>query len=217
MYPVRKLCLSLVATIFWVPSAVQGAAITGTVLQATRERNALSVPVHARDGTLVESPTVTKNGSVLFSLLPEQKDGVFLLNIYGDADYEYTPILLLLKNGAIASSFPRKDPLLIPPREDEPWPSETEIVFQPRRKANYARKPAPWRLRDLWRYKFQVLQLLAIAFVVWFPQVIRDLPKDLREELMGEKEEDIGDSNAVLKALLGYDNVDKSAQPRKQT
>lgn len=207
----------LVAAILCLSSHAVSTEITGTVRESARESTALSVVVHASGGAIVDSSAVAQDGSLLFSRLSKQTDGVFVLEVYGADTYEYTQLLVLLKNGAVASAMPRKDPLLLPPREDAIWPEQTEIVMTPRKKTNYAKKPAPWQLRDLWRLKYRLLQLLAVIFVVWFPQVIRDLPQELREEVLGEKDEDIGDPNALVKALLGRDGSGASVQPQQQT
>lgn len=203
----RELCqvLMLASLITYSAAAV---AITGSVfLDPSLKSPSLQVWVQSRYGALVESSPVASDGSVLFHSLPTQTDGVYVLHLNGATSYEYLPILVLLQNGAITSAMPRTEPLMIPPDAGAPaWPSTTEIEFKPFGKTNYAKKSPPWRLRDLWRNKIRLLQLLALVFVVWFPQFIRELPKELREELMGEKEEDMGDPNALVKTLLGRAN-----------
>lgn len=185
------------------------AAVTGSVAVDPSEKGVfLQVRARSRDGALIESSPVTENGFVYFHSLPKQPDGVYVLQLYGAMSYEYHPILVLLQDGAVKSAMLRSQPLIVPPRIDSPaWPRTSEIEFKPFVKTNYAKKAAPWRLRDMWNSKLRLLQLFALIFVVWFPQFIRELPKDLREELMGEKEEDIGDPNAVVKTLIGREDV----------
>lgn len=190
-----------------ITCSVAASAITGSVVldpsQETRGAM-LRVWVHAQDGSLVESSAVALDGSFLLHSLPAETDGIYILHLNGAIIDEYVPLLVVLRSGGVASVLPRKEPLMVPPRPgSSAWPDSTELKFVPLRKANYAKKRAPWRLRDLWRYKFRILQLMAVVFVVWFPQFIRELPKELREELMGEEEVDSGDPNALVKTLLG--------------
>lgn len=59
--------------------------------------------------------------------------------------------------------------------------------------------------RKLWWNKMYVFGTLGLVFMVWFPHIIHRLPPEMREELIGEKEPDLGDPNRLIKSLLGED------------
>lgn len=73
----------------------------------------------------------------------------------------------------------------------------------------------------LWRNKFYVTGAFAVAFLLGFPHIFHKLPPEMREELTGEKEPDLGDPNKVVKTLLGEeafstrkDNTMTASDPR---
>lgn len=191
-------------------NALTQAAIEGSAnidaAELTRT-NTIRVTVYSRHGALIETAPVKIDGTFTLYLLPKQSDGVYVLHLLGSMTNEYAPLLLNLRAGSVTSVISRPTPLLIAPESEEKWPSEYEVKFVPQSPSNYV-KNRSWSWSDLWAYKSRFLLLLAVAFVVWFPRVIQDLPKELREELTGEKEPELGDANAHFKALLGRTDID---------
>lgn len=207
----------LLLTLFLLPSIIQAlpTPISGSVqlgphppIPATA--GAIRVTVHSPDARLVESTPITPNGTFSLHLLPLQSDGPYILHLLGHPHLEYPPLLLLLQSSTVKSALPRPRPLLLVPDSPKQWPPDSDLIFRPTQPTNFAQRSQPWRWRNLWKYKIRVIQLAAVAFIVWFPTVIRDLPKELREDLMGEKEVDLGDTNAHFKNLLGRTDLFKS-------
>lgn len=75
---------------------------------------------------------------------------------------------------------------------------------KPKRKTGF-RYYALYIPRKLWWNRMYVFGTLGLVFMVWFPHIIHRLPPDMRDELIGEKEPDLGDPNRLIKSLLGED------------
>lgn len=137
-------------------------------------------------------------------------DGVYVAEVIGSSRWEFAKIWVRVLGGRVVWTERRLDLFVRPGGlgDDVGGDGEEEgkeVVFEAYGEANYLKVPPPWRLLDLVRNKFVVFQVFAISFIVWFPQYIRALDKDLLEELTGEKEPDLGDPNKVVKALIGFD------------
>lgn len=189
-------------------TAVSPVVIGGSILQPFADSpSALTIAVYGRNGVLASSAPVTRVGSFsLYSISP----GDYVVHIIGAVEQEYEDIFIHAGEGGLEYVEVRDDLLRIPGRNmstsaGSTIDAEYGIVFRPKRKARFKREKKKWTLRSLLRYKYRLLQLLGAAFVVWFPQFMRSLPKDIREELMGEKEDDGGDPNAVFKMLVSYE------------
>lgn len=208
MYALHVLLVCLTSNVL-AQATIEGFAELDPA-QATHV-NTIRIAVYSRSGERIESALVTPDGNFKLHLLPQQSDGVYILYLIGSMTDEYAPMLLNLQAGTVKSVLSRRNPLLIPPKPDEEWPENDKIRFVSSAKALYVQKGNSWSWRYLWAYKFRLLQLAGVAFVVWFPKVIRDLPKELREELMGEKEPELGDTNAHFKALLGREDKEMPA------
>lgn len=175
----------------------------------------LSVIAVSSFGQIVSQAPVTSQGNfTLYAFLAQT--GYFTLYLLGAVRQEYPPVLVHVESGNLTAAYPRLDPLSVPQKVN-PSGQPISVYFSPVREAVFAPRREPWRLRHIWRYKVRFLQLLAVLFVVWFPRVIRELPQDLREELTGEKEPDIGDPNKVVKALLGQEAASTGTQEQRQS
>lgn len=75
---------------------------------------------------------------------------------------------------------------------------------KPKRKTGF-RYYALYIPLKLWWNRMYVFGTLGLVFMVWFPHIIHRLPPEMREELIGEKEPDLGDPNRLIKSLLGED------------
>lgn len=195
------------AAVLGTNGAISSNVIAGVVQLAPVQSTCcgtVRVLVHSRRGRLIESAPVAADSTFQLINLPEQPNGLYVLQLIGTTVHDYNPLLVRLDRGSVAGVLNRDSPVILPPGFDsDKWTADSELTFQPVAKTNYLRQRAPWRLRDLWRYRYTFVQFAAVAFVVWFPRFIQDLPQDLREELLGEKEPNIGDPNAVLKAVTG--------------
>lgn len=185
------------------------APIVGTIkldLAQPRSGGTLRVLVHSKVGELIESAAISPDNTFELFVLPTREDGTYILHVSGNQIDEYNTLLVLLQRGTVVGTYMRTNPLILPPDPNSgAWIAGPEIIFEPFTKTNYKKTGSQWTLRSLWSFSTvkRILQLTAIGFVVWFPHFIRGLPKDLREELMHEKEVDLGDPNAVAKALTG--------------
>lgn len=177
----------------------------------------LSIVAYSRDGIIVDHSLVTHRASFNLHRLGNQ-DGDYVLHVVGAVEEDYDPQFVRIVDGYIRTVESQQDPLILPNPQGQGSDNRSiSLTFVPARKTNYTHAKRPWRLKDLWAYRIRVLQLAAVAFVVWFPQFIRSLPKDVRDALMDEKPEDIGDVTAVFCALSGYkeSTTTQAAAPTK--
>jgi hypothetical protein len=137
--------------------------------------------------------------------LPSLADGDYVLELCGSPGFDYPHIRLAISNGSIMSAYERRNPLLIAAGYKTPLVSlPNEITFVPRSVVEFSRSRTTW-----WAsiastgYKIVLLQILSLAFVIWFPRYLGNLDSATIAMLTGEDEVDVGDPNAVMKRLTG--------------
>lgn len=177
----------------------------------------------AADGAIVE--TVPIISSVLnnhsFELhTTAAKNGRYLVSVFGSVAYEYSSVVATVHDSTLIASFARESVThaLVYPAEQHVGENAPSIQINALRRTRLARSKANrfGSVSDVayfvinlpsyvWRNKLYIAASLAVFFILWFPHVFHKLPKEMREELSGEKEADLGDPNKVLKALLGDD------------
>jgi hypothetical protein len=156
----------------------------------------LALTVHSYNGA-DSSPF-----ALTFSL-PSLADGDYVLELCGSPGFDYPHIRLAISNGSLMSAYERRNPLLIAAGHKKPFVSlPSEIAFVPRSVVEFSRSHTSW-----WAsiasagYKIVLLQILSLAFVIWFPRYIGTLDSSTIAMLTGEEEVDVGDPNSVLKRL----------------
>lgn len=195
--------------------------ITGSISQPFGDHDKqLYVVAYGRDGSIYESAPVTTSAKFSFFTL-RKTPGDYVLHLRGAELEEYNSILIRINSkNRVAYVYVRKNTLTLPPARDQDFDDEDmnedlEILFKPSGKSFYARKQKSWSLWDLWAYKYRVLQGLVLLFIVSFPQVIQSLPKEMREELTGEKEPDMSNANDIYNILSA--KADSSQSNRKRS
>lgn len=183
----------------------------------------------ARDGSIIETAPViasppsssssssSSSSAYTFSLHGvSATDGRYVVRVVGSVAYEYNSVIATIREGTLNASMSRAgaEDALMYPADVHPGPNPPNVHLYAVRRTSLLRT-SPHRFASIaylvelprlaWRNKFYGAGALAVAFLLWFPHVFHKLPKEMREELTGEKEPDLGDPNKVLKALLGDD------------
>lgn len=216
-------------------AAVAVAPIPGTIEPHARDHAAnLSVLVTSGEGFLVEVVPVTAAHTFALLALPARA-GLHVVSVAGSTHAEFNPIIVDISDGALALAYARdahKRAITIPDGRPLPGdatppplsgdgignddadaaaPRHAALHFAPARNASFEKLPrSRLRFLNLWRYRSRIMQLLAVGFIVWFPRFFRKLPAHIREELLGEKDPDLGDPNRVIKALLNEEALVKA-------
>lgn len=168
------------------------------------------VSVHTQSGHLLEtSPIQSDSQFTLLYIEDKYENGIYVLRVNGKLQIEYMPLLVRVQGNKVVAVVEREHPLIRVPENEKEWGKKMEIRFRGKGTTNYERRSTPWSWTLLWQYRVRLLQLAGIAFVVWFPSVIKDLPKEMREELLGEKEEELGDLNRHINMLLNRVNHER--------
>lgn len=194
---------------------IHSLAINGTVATPCDDPlSALQVAAYGRDGKLASSAAITANATFRLFLQVSQQTH-YILYLLGSTENHYDPIIVEVDPHQVLLAQVRKSPLQLPPRSSQQKNASTSVHFVSGNPTRFSRKRMNkrWSWRNLWAYRMHALLLSGAVFVIWFPKVIRDLPSDVRAELLGERNEEPSDPNLVFKALSGIqeDNARNSA------
>ncbi|CAN8071962.1 unnamed protein product [Agarophyton chilense] len=214
----RGTAILLIAIVLnYTARQIHALCIQGTVANPSDDDfGSLQVAAYARDGKLETSASVTANATFNLFLKPGGATP-YILHLLGSIQNQYHPIILYVDPLRVLFSKVRYSPLqrlnlTTVGAED----MNTAVHFEPSAPTLHAlkRKQRRFSVRTLWAYRLQALMLAGAVFIIWFPKFIRDLPKEVREELLGEKEDEMGDPNALFKSLFGIQD-DSNQQATK--
>lgn len=194
--------LVLLIVLNHVPVHAMSDGITGTVDSANvgDALPYLQVVVRSETGAIVECVPVTSQLTfTLYRVLGT--DGFYIVQLSGSTEWEFTPFIITLSKGNLSAAYRRLNPLELPSRIQRANDNLT-IHFTSTVPTMYVPVRAQWNLASLFSFQ-RVFFVAALAFIVSFPHFFRQLPREVREELIGEKEADTGDPNRVTKALFG--------------
>lgn len=190
---------------------VSSYGLNGTIQKASLDHaNNLTVIVVSSTGQIVECAPVTSDSAFALSQI-SATDGLHLLYIIGSTMFEYNSIIVSIASGTITAAFERgsSNHALILPSSTNIGNKSPRLYFFPLRPTTFRFKETRWYLSDLplllWRKKLYIFVIMAFGFIIWFPRIFHHLPKEMREELTGDPELDLGDPNMVIKSLLGED------------
>jgi hypothetical protein len=195
-------------------SALPQPSLTGFVSLASPADQHLRVLVRPlRVAVAVQASTPSPAAPYTLSFtLPTLADGDYVLELCGSSKVDYSHILLHVAKGLIARVEDRRDPLIVAGRYySKVLDAGDMIVFVPRSTIEFIPSPQPWAhtLSTFFSNKLVLVQLVAVAFVIWFPRYVASLDPDMLAMLSGERLPDIGDPNSVLKKLLATNNEDQ--------
>ncbi|PXF48981.1 hypothetical protein BWQ96_01119 [Gracilariopsis chorda] len=198
----------------WLFSPVHSLTINGTLATPCDDPvSALQVAAYGRDGKLASSAAITANATFRLFLQVSERTH-YILYLLGSIENHYDPLIVDVEPHQVLLAHVRKSPLQLPPKASNQEDVTTVVHFVPGNPTRFSRKRMNkrWSWRNLWAYRMHALLLTGAVFIVWFPKIIRDLPSDVRAELLGEHQEEPLDPNAVFKALSGLqeDNIENS-------
>lgn len=144
--------------------------------------------------------------------LPSLAEGEYILELAGSVRHDYPHLRARVDEaGALVSVEARRDPLLLPGGAAMNA-TDAALVFAPVGASMYGKpEQDAWALLRMLNRPFVLLQLVAGAFVLWFPRYLASIDPDMLYDLTGETPPDIGDPNAVLRQLLGDGDEDAGA------
>lgn len=201
----------LVAAVFLlvfvqVPVLAVNKNITGTVDSANvaDKRSYLQVVVRSKTGEIIECVPVTPQLTfVLYRVI--ELDGFHVVQLSGSTEWEFVPFIISLSNGSLTAAYRRMNPLELPSSIQRANDTLT-IHFTSSTPTAYVLTRSKWRLGSFFSTQ-RLLFVLAFAFIISFPHFFRQLPREVQEELIGEKEHDTRDPNRVIKAFIGEPSV----------
>lgn len=204
----------LVAVVFLLflvqePVLAANKNITGTVDRANvgDKRSYLQVVVRSNTGEIIECVPVTHQLTfVLYQVV--ELDGFHVVHLSGSTEWEFIPYIISLSNGSLTAAYRRMNPLELPSSIQRANDTLT-IHFTSSTPTAYILTRSKWRLGSFFSIQ-RLLFVLAFAFIVSFPHFFRQLPKEVQDELVGEKEHDTRDPNRVIKALIGEPSVSQT-------
>lgn len=193
--------------------SVHGASIHGTNDIESYNPN-LRVLVHSSQAIGAGSP---RSGSQFGSRFVENgkgsnqsftleglDDGDHIVELCGAPAGDYPHMRVSVREGKVTHVEARRDPLLIPggfARKEA-----DAVAFVKFADSQFEASAYTWKalIRKL-RKPFVIFQLFAVFFVIWFPRFVSGLDPDILYEMTGEEPPRIGDPNALLKKLIGFE------------
>lgn len=183
------------------------ASLNGTISAENDHSADLTVVAVSKSGQTTEcAPVISQSFFTLRTI--EKMDDIFVLYVSGSTEFEYNSIIAEVRSGKLISTFERTRPkdFLTVFSADTVGNKANQLHFSGIRATTFRAKKTSWTLWDipfyLWHKKWYAFMFVSVLFILWFPRIFEKLPKEMREELTGEKEPDWGDPNRVVKSLI---------------